>query len=66
MIDAANREGSAFLPLWQGDFAGAARSIRKLADSISPSDKKLAAWYGHWCALAQEMTGQNLAATQSY
>ena len=66
LIDAASREGSAFLPLWQGDFAGAARSIRKLADSVSSSDKKLAAWYGHWCGLAQELTGQNVAATQSY
>ena len=66
LVDAASREGSAFLPLWQEDFAGAARSIRKLVDSVSPSDKKLAAWYGHWCGLAQEMTGQTVAATQSY
>ena len=28
LIDAANEEGLAFLPLWQGDFAGASRSIR--------------------------------------
>ena len=66
LVEAAGREGSAFLPLWQEDFAGAARSIRKLADSVASSDKKLAAWYGHWCGLAQEMTGQTLAATQCY
>ncbi len=66
LVDAASREGAAFLPLWQGDFAGVARSIRKLADSVYASDKKLAAWYGHWCGLAQEMTGQSVAATQSY
>lgn len=66
LIDAANEEGPAFLPLWQGDFAGAGRSIRTLADSVATSDKKLAAWYGHWCGLAQEMTGQNTAAMQSY
>jgi hypothetical protein len=66
LVGAASREGPAFLPLWQGDSAGAARSIRKLADSVSTSDKKLAAWYGHWCGLAQEMTGQTVAAAQSY
>jgi hypothetical protein len=66
LVDAAGQEGKGFLPLWQGDFAGAARSIRNLADSVSPSDQKLAAWYGHWCGLAQELTGQTLAATQSY
>ena len=53
LIDAANEEGPAFLPLWQGDFASASRSIRTLADSVATSDKKLAAWYGHWCGLAQ-------------
>jgi len=66
LVDAANQEGSAFLPFWQGDFAGAARSIRRLADSVASSDKKLAARYGHWCGLAQEMTGQAVAAAESY
>jgi len=66
LVEAASREGPAFLPLWEGDFAGAARSIRELADSVIPSDKKLAAWYAHWCGLAQEVTGQSVAASQSY
>ncbi|MCU1303590.1 MAG: type restriction protein res subunit [Candidatus Sulfotelmatobacter sp.] len=66
LIDAANEEGPAFLPLWEGNFAGASLSIRTLADSVAASDKKLAAWYGHWCGLAQEMSGQSTAAVQSY
>jgi len=66
LVKAGTEEGAAFLPLWQGDFAGAARSIRSLADSVSSSDKKLAAWYTHWCGLAQEVTGQSVAAIQSY
>lgn len=66
LVDAASQEGLAFLPLWQGDFAGAARSIQKLADTVFPSDRKLAAWYRHWCGLAQELTGQTVAASQSY
>jgi hypothetical protein len=66
LVDAAHQEGKAFLPLWQGDFAGAARSIRNLSDTVSASDPKLAAWYGHWCGLAQELTGQALPVAQSY
>jgi hypothetical protein len=66
LVETAGREGAAFLPLWQEDFAGAARSIRNLADFVAASDKKLAAWYRHWCGLAQEMTGQGVPAAQSY
>jgi hypothetical protein len=66
LIDAAKREASAFLPLWRGDYAGAARSIRQLADFVSASDPKLAAWYKHWTGLAQEMSGQSVPAIRSY
>jgi hypothetical protein len=66
LIDSAKREASAFLPLWQGDFAGAARSIRQLADFVSSSDAKLGAWYKHWSGLAQEMSGQANPAARSY
>lgn len=66
LIDAAKREASAFLPLWQGDSAGAAGSIRQLADFVSLSDAKLGAWYKHWTGLSQEISGQSLPAIRSY
>ena len=66
LIDAAGREAAAFLPLWQGDPAGAARSIGQLADFVSSADAKLGAWYKHWTGLAQEMSAQSVVAVRSY
>jgi len=66
LIEAADLEGPAFLPLWQRNYPEAARSIRQLADLVSPSDRKFGAWYKHWSALAQEISGQAAAAAQSY
>lgn len=66
LVEAASQEGPAFSPFWQEDFAGGARSLRHLADSVTSRDKKLAAWYRHWCGLAEEMTGQTVAAARSF
>lgn len=66
LIEAASKERLAFLPLWQGNFAKAAVSLKTLADFVSPSDKKLAAWYTHWAGLAEEIGGQPLSAVKSY
>ena len=66
LVEAAKEEASAFLPLWHGDSAGAARSIQQLADFVSSSDAKLGGWYKHWTGLAQEISGQSVAAIRSY
>ncbi|MBL8240514.1 MAG: DEAD/DEAH box helicase family protein [Bryobacterales bacterium] len=66
LVEAAGREGADFLPMWQGNFPGAAKSIQMLADFVGQHDKKLAAWYAHWCGLAQEMGGQSVSAVKSY